>query len=64
MHMYNHSRKRKLWCVCLLDFLVFDLPLSMFKFVKTEMTAKKRERSERAKKLELYDFVCHVCFVS
>jgi len=26
-----------------------------------EVTPKQRERSERAKSLELFDFVCHVC---
>jgi len=30
IQMYNISWKRKLWCVCLLDFLVFYLPKSMF----------------------------------
>jgi len=56
--------KRYLWCVCLLNFLDLDLPKSMFKFVNADMTLKKRERSERAIFLELFDFVCHVCCVS
>ena len=47
--------------VCLLDFLVFDIPKSMFMLINAEMTPKRRERSERAKILELFDFVCHVC---
>jgi len=36
------------WCVCLLNFLDFDLRKSMFKFINAEMTPKQRERSERA----------------
>ena len=35
----------------------------MFKFRNAEMSQKKRERSERAILLELFDFVCHVCCV-
>ena len=35
----------------------------MFNFVRTAMTPKKRERSDRAKKIELFDFVCDVCCV-
>ena len=48
MHLYSNSWKHKLWFVCLLNFLDFDLPKSMFKFINAEMTTKKRERSERA----------------
>jgi len=36
----------------------------MFKFINVEMTPKKRERSECANILEVFDFVCHVCCVS
>ena len=43
-------------CVCWLDFLVFDIPKPMFKLINAEMTSKRRERSERAKSLELFDF--------
>jgi len=56
MHMYNHFCKRKLWYVCLLNFLVFDLSKSTLKFINF---SKKRERSESANNLELFDFVCH-----
>jgi len=48
MHMYRNYWKHKLWCVCLLNFLDFDLPKSIFKFLNAEMGAKKRERSELA----------------
>jgi len=50
--------------MCLVvKFLDFDLRKCMFKFIYAEMTPKKRERSERAIFLELFDFVCHVCGV-
>jgi len=49
--------------MCLLVFLDFDLPKSMFKFINADITPKKRERSERAIFLEFFDFVCHVCCV-
>ena len=52
VHMYNHSCKRQIWCFSLLDFLVFDIPKSMFILINAEMTPKRRERSERAKNLE------------
>jgi len=35
----------------------------MFKLINAEMTQKKRERRERANLLELFDFVCMLCFV-
>ena len=36
------------WCVCLLNFLDYDLRKSMFTFINAEMTPKKRKWSERA----------------
>ena len=36
----------------------------MLKFLNAVMTFKKNERCERAKNLELFDVVCHVCCVS
>ena len=32
--------KRYLWCVCLLNFLDFDLHKAMFKFVNADLTQK------------------------
>jgi len=46
-----------------LNFIDFDLPKCMFKFINAEMTPKKRKRSERAIVLELFDLVYHVCCV-
>jgi len=43
----------------------FDLSKLMFKFIKFCLNdPKHRERSERAKKIEIFDFVCHVSFIS
>ena len=61
VHMYNHSCKRLIWCVCLLHFLVSDIHQSMFMLINAEMTPKRRERSKRAKFLEFFYFVCDVC---
>ena len=43
---------------CLLDFLVFDIPKSMFILINAEMTTKRRER---AKSLEVF-FTSYVMF--
>ena len=45
--------------ICLLEFLVFYLPKSMFKFINAEMIFSKR----RIKSLECFYFVCHPCCV-
>ena len=47
MHMYSNYWKHNL-LMCLLVFLDFDLPKSMFKFINADITQKKREQSERA----------------
>jgi len=39
--MYNHSCKRYIWCVCLLYFLFFYIPKSMFMLINAEMTPQK-----------------------
>jgi len=61
VHMYNHSCKRQNLCFCLLEFLLFDIPKSMFFLINAEITPKRRERSERAKILDFFFyFVCDV----
>ena len=60
--VYNHSRKRQIWCFCLQDFLVFRYPQINVYFNKCWNDLKRRERSERAKILEfLFYIVCDVC---
>jgi len=49
MHVQSFLKTLALMYIFLLNFLDFDLPKSMFKFIKAEMTPKKRERSKRAK---------------
>jgi len=62
VHMYNHSCKRQIWCVCLLDFLIFDIPKSMFILKNAEMT-KKGASVASARKV-FFNFVCDVCCCS
>ena len=49
MHVQSLLKTLALMYIFFLNFLDFDLPKSMFKFIKGEMTPKKRERSKRAK---------------
>ena len=58
LHVHVQSfLKRQLWCVCMLNFLDFDLSKSMFKFVNADMTPKKSASEATAQFfLELFDF--------
>jgi len=59
MRVYVQSLLQTLTLICLpIRFLVFE---SMFMIIIAKMTPKMRKRSERARILELFDFVCHVC---
>ena len=52
LRAHEQSFLQTLKGVCLLDFLVFDIPISMFMLINAEMTLKRRERSERANILD------------
>ena len=55
-HVQSSLQTVNLTCL-LLDFLVFNIPKSMFMLINAVMIPERRERA----KTDLFDFVCHVC---
>jgi len=58
-----HAHVQSFWQMLALMRLLVRFPgfrPPKIKFMNVEMTQQKRERSERTKTLELFDFVCQV----
>jgi len=61
VHVQSFLQTLIFGCVGWLDFLVLDIPKSMFMLISAEMTLKRRERSERAKIVKFF-FTLYVTF--